>query len=277
MRGHTTRYTAVTLLELLVVMTIIVVLCLVSIPMQGYFREQGAGVSCINNLRQIGVATMQFAGENRNELPYYWYPVGNDSGNGANTGAWYYNLAPYLNVPRTEVAAASASLERTYLGSPAKRLSSPCVFTCPGHRKTESKLYWSPNPMSWPAERPVSYAPPLEMRGDRVGRGPSLHWTGVPYYPVRLSDIKAPSQKIWISESPVPTVLNLSDSRWDTEYVENWPRQGFSRHNKGGNALFYDGHVQWFPLSTFIAPKSGSIAQMVRLYFHPYRNPSEDL
>lgn len=269
------RARAFSLLELIVVIAIILTVILIALPITGQLRERSQGIGCVNNLRQIGVATMQFLGENRNELPYYWYPVGNDSGDGSSTGSWYYNLAPYLNMPRNEVNPNTASYERTYLGTPTKSIGAPCVFTCPGHKKTESPVYWDP-PMSWPTRRPVSYAPSLEIRGDRTGRPPATHGSGANFYPVRFSDIKHPSQKIWISESPIPTVLNCDPSRWKGTSSTAWPRQAFSRHNKGGNVLFYDGHVRWIALSTFVEPRDGSIERVVNLYFNPYRDPETD-
>ncbi len=282
MKRSSRHPSAFSLLELLIAVAIVSIVALLAVSASGYMRQRSQSLKCVQNLRQIGVATTQYAAEHRNELPYYFYLVngGTDTGSGAGPGTWFYNLAPYLNIPRTEVSGNYLSEERTYIGQAGRPFSGPCVFTCPGHKESESQLWWTPHPMSWPTRRPVSYAPPLEMRGDRSARGPSgwrMHRTGVEVYPVFLTDIQYPSQKIWITDSPGPNVLNVIPSRWTEGSRENWARQAFSRHQNGGNALFYDGHVQWFPITAFTESPIGPLEQMIRLYFHPYRAPELDL
>lgn len=269
------------LLEILVVLVVVALLFVIAFSTYGNLQDRAVSSACASNLRQIGVATMAYAADHNNYLPYYYYEANNTGGSGAITGTWFYNLAPYLNVPRTEVAGIGASTERTYLGKPGNRIASPCVFTCPGHRPTESNNSWKPAPMTFPSERPVSYAPPLEARGPRSQRGSSGwrdHPTGVRYYPVTLAEIHYPGSKIWISDSPVADVLNVSEGRWNppTAQATNWARQGFTRHANGGNALFYDGHVEWIPLRTFTDPANGSLSKTIHLYFNPFRAPELD-
>lgn len=269
------------MLEILVAIVVLVILFLIAFSGYRNFQERALTAVCASNLRKIGGATMAYAADHINRLPYYYYESNGVGGSGAITGTWYYNLAPYLEVPRTEVVGVGASVERTYLGTPGNRITSPCVFTCPGHQMTETNAQWRPTPMSFPTERPVSYAPPLEARGPRSPRG-SMGWrdhpAGIRYYPVTLSEIHYPGSKIWISDSPMADVLNVSESRWRPagEQSANWARQGFSRHSEGGNALFYDGHVEWIPLSAFTNPVNGSLSKTIHLYFNPFRAPAQD-
>lgn len=58
-----------TLVELLVVITIIVGLTAVSVPISRSFIERGHERKCAANLRQIGVATMLYAADNQMTLP----------------------------------------------------------------------------------------------------------------------------------------------------------------------------------------------------------------
>ncbi|HWL53452.1 MAG TPA: DUF1559 domain-containing protein [Chthoniobacteraceae bacterium] len=273
---------AFSLMELIVVFGLLAVLLLIALPGLRYFRERSQGIACMANLRQIGAATLQYAGEHRNQLPFIYYVTDTGAGgSGALTGTWYYNLAPYLGVPRTEAPdPLVVSSERTRLGTPQQRIERPCVFTCPGHRVTESGTSWQPHPMSWPSERPVSYAPPLNSRSRAHQKGlPGvLHPSGAQLYPVKLSEIPYPAQKIWISDSPSPETLNTSANRWQSaeDYPGgNHPRQGFTRHNDGGNALFFDGHVEWLPLSTFITGKTIHTGAINR-YFATWRDPALD-
>ncbi|HWL51054.1 MAG TPA: prepilin-type N-terminal cleavage/methylation domain-containing protein [Chthoniobacteraceae bacterium] len=271
---------AFSLVELLLSIGGVAILLLISLPAIRTMRERGASARCVGNLKQIGMATVSYLTDHRNEFPYCHYITdAGGHGSGAYTGTWYYNLAGYLGVPHTELSHNGINEERVKLGTKTQRLSEPCVFTCPGHRPTESKMLWKPAPMTWPAEKPVSYAPPLEARGNASPRGiqngPVRHASGIMYYPLYFSDILYPSRKIWIADSGRGDILNTSDSRWKPG-EESWAYQGFTRHNQGGNALFYDGHVEWLALKTFTEPENGSIGKTSKLYFSPFRTPDQD-
>lgn len=270
--------------ELVLAMGVVTLLFALTVPSIRYFRENAKGVQCLNNLRQIGAATLQYATEHRGEIPYYSYnPTPESTGSGAAMGAWYWLLAPYAGVARTEVpASVPISENRVLLGTSAARIDLPCLFTCPGHRRTESNSFWAPEPMTFPTALPVSYAPPLMIAPSaamKAQKGGIQHASGYTVYPLRLHEVTAPSRKIWLMDSPHPRVLNVSAARWQPSeaYRENWPRQGMTRHREGGNALFYDGHVEWFPIKTFTHPPEGrSVERNLSLYLNPYRDPSLD-
>ena len=58
-----------TLVELLVVISIIGILTSMLIPSLNKAREAGKNAYCLNNLKQQGVATMVYTGENDDDLP----------------------------------------------------------------------------------------------------------------------------------------------------------------------------------------------------------------
>ena len=63
------RIKVFTLIELMVVISIIGILVSMLIPALAKAREAGKNAYCLNNLKQQGVATMVYTGENDDDLP----------------------------------------------------------------------------------------------------------------------------------------------------------------------------------------------------------------
>ena len=84
------RARAFTLVELLVVIAIIGVLVALLLPAVQAARAAARAASCKNNMRQIGLATVQFCDTHDGDLPETWH-VGS---NGAQS--WIFTLAPFM-------------------------------------------------------------------------------------------------------------------------------------------------------------------------------------
>ena len=82
---------AFTLIELLVVIAIIAILAAILFPVFAKAREKARQSSCLSNLKQIGLAYMQYAQDYDG-----WVPGFLTGNSGLTRIAWYDNVQPYM-------------------------------------------------------------------------------------------------------------------------------------------------------------------------------------
>jgi prepilin-type N-terminal cleavage/methylation domain-containing protein len=105
---------AFTLVELLVVIAIIVILAGLLSPVLTRAKEASRGASCLNNLRQLGLASMTYSLDNRGRLPYFldWlYTKPGDLTSG--------RLFPYLKTKAVYLCPTDKIALSTYARMPA--------------------------------------------------------------------------------------------------------------------------------------------------------------
>jgi len=93
-RAAMRRLRAFTLIELLVVIAIIAILASLMFPALHRAKEAAKAASCLNNLRQWGLATQLFASDNNDLLPKDGTPNGTSFDEG-----WYVDLPRVLRIP----------------------------------------------------------------------------------------------------------------------------------------------------------------------------------
>ncbi len=212
-----------TLIELLVVIAIIAILAAILFPVFARARERARQTSCLNNVKQISLATMMYAQDFGEMLPQagYWYPS-----HGENMMHWHRAIMPYL--------------------------ANEQILICPSSPRRDSINHWNYGFV----RQTTGYAGSLgavELPDGSMTAGGSA--------PVSLAQIPRPSETAFVTDSQhwytEVGFWNRTDSPFDEAGGAYYFVHG--RHNDGANVGFLDGHAKWYPSTSPYGPQNPNV------------------
>ncbi|HLP77856.1 MAG TPA: prepilin-type N-terminal cleavage/methylation domain-containing protein [Candidatus Paceibacterota bacterium] len=238
-----------TLIELLVVIAIIAILAAMLLPALSKAKRRAQQISCINNLKQMGIAMSMYAGDNQGFYPGCLWVNGSTF-----YYVWPQRLLPYMGNNRKSFHCPAAlpesawdPVENTIAGTTISTLGGPSpdgTFDKYGVMQT-SRFSYGYN--DWG----------LGSVGTQLGLGGDVN---DPKNLVKDTKVVAPSQMIAIGDVPaVKTGMNFNanmDVSDDSLYHTQRPA---NRHEYKTALSFADGHAESPKRNDVINPAPNSI------------------
>ncbi len=240
----TVRRQAFTLIELLVVIAIIAVLVGLLLPAVQKVREASNRASCSNNLKQMGIAVQNFASANGGNMPYGWYPNGQNGTWTMAAGSAFYTLLPYMEQDNLFNGVSTNSPQQNF----ANAASTPVkTFVCPSDSGTVNLgAMW--NAPIWPTFvwiNGTGTAPSTHMPDPNNGNATQFAGSSYVYSQQALghgvnigsSFADGTSNTIMISEriqDCFSTTLTPTGAHYYTTWADPWTAYWFAGGNLGG-------------------------------------------
>lgn len=257
MSGKTVmRHTVFTLIELLVVIAIIAILASLLLPALNSARDKARSLSCLNNLKTLGIALNQYT-LNYNDylLPVYNIPAAPE---GNNRPAWWVGILcelPAQNPTPKEICFRRSPTYGVMWGQDPVPHPPRGDFSCPAAEfgvqwdvaSNTGNYHWSHYHLNHP------------LHGGYFSSEASYQ---LPFY--KVSRIRTPSIAISLAERSTTGYASWSAFlSYETATSLNYDRHGAKSGRGRANVLYSDGHTGSLTRGAAMAIKGGNYGNNV--------------
>lgn len=257
---------AFTLIELLVVIAIIAILAAILFPVFSRARDNARRSSCQSNLKQMGLAFMQYSQDYDESLP-----CGKKQGSEFRGNGWAGQVAPYtksIEVFRCPSDPTERSGAMNPLLSYAYNSGITYILTPTNYNGPRLAAFTStPKTVLLFEIRASSFNPTLDSDFSRVESGYSPAGCGWPGG--NLQPNSGGTVSPYYATGYFPN-MSANYGRFDGTNVGSGK---FGRHFEGSNYAFADGHVKWMKpssISAGLAAPSPDAPEVANENVYPY-------
>lgn len=247
-RNTTSKSSGFTLAEILIVLAIIGILAAILLPVLSRARENGRKAVCASNLRQLGLAFRQYTQDNGRRYPgaASFFAPGGGNGTKATIGGfeiWLPGKGGWIAGPDIPGLSDTAAPDFKYdtTTNPRAKVEEGAIYSY----VKSPKVYYCPS-VPYGEEKSLSYSMNCAIGGMSDVR--VVDTTNV----VLLVDEQGANDGFFYAtnnKTPTPLGPGLPKEAAGADGTSS--DELTKAHNGGGNLLFCDGHVKFFPFDTF--------------------------